>query len=91
MASADSCPFSLASRPGLLLVQPSGRSPQVSALTVPAALLSLPLWPLIASGFVASCHLAQPRGLLLSSWSSSRRFASGFLQTPPRGDALAFR
>ena len=65
------------------------RSPQVRTLTFPAHLPHLLLWPLIASGFVVTCQLARPHSLLCGSCSSSRRFASGFLQTPPRGDALA--
>ena len=39
--------------------------------------------------FVVGCPLVQTHGLISGSCSSGRRFASGFLQTPPRGDALA--
>ena len=43
------------------------------------------------TGFVVISQLAQHHGLLLGLCSSSCRFASGFLQTTPHGDALAFR
>jgi hypothetical protein len=89
MASADFCRLSLTSRSGLLLPQPGGRPPQVRTLTFPAPLPHLLLWPLVALGFAVSCQLARPHSLLWGSCSSSRRSASGFLQTPPHGDALA--
>ena len=90
MASADPCRLSLALQPGLLLKQLGVRSPQVRALTFPASLPHLLLWPLVALDFAVTCQLVRPHSLLWGSCSSSRRFASGFLQTPPHGDALAF-
>ena len=68
-----------------------GRSPQVRALTFPAPSPHLLLWPLIALGFIVVSQLTRLRSLIWGLCSSSRRFASGFLQTPPHGDALAFR
>jgi hypothetical protein len=46
---------------------------------------------LIASGFAVCCQLALPHGLLSGLCSSNCMFASGFLQTSPHDDALAFR
>ena len=66
------------------------RSPQVSSLTFPAHLSNLLLRPLVVWGFVVVCQLARPHSLLSVSCSSSRRFASAFLQTSLRSDALAF-
>jgi hypothetical protein len=51
---------------------------------------TLLLRPLVASGFVVLCQLAQPQSLFLASYPSSHRFASGFLQTPLHSGALAF-
>jgi len=90
MASADPCRLNLASWPGLPSLRHSGRSPQVRALTFPAHLPHLLLRPLTALGFVVTCQLARPHSLRWSSCPSGHRFASGFLQTPPHGDALAF-
>ena len=70
--------------------RPGDRSPQVRTLTVPVALPDLLLWPLVASGFVVASQLTRPHSLTSGLCSSSHRFVSGFLQTPPRGDALAF-
>ena len=42
------------------------------------------------SGFVVSGQLAEPLSLLWDSCSSDCRFAYGFLQIPPRYDALGF-
>jgi len=43
-----------------------------------------------AEGFAVTCPLAPDASRLLSGFcSSSRSFGLGFLQTPPRGDALA--
>jgi hypothetical protein len=57
----------------------------------PCTLAQFTASALDCSGFVVIGQLAQPHGLTLGSCSSSCSFASGFLQTPPRGDALAFR
>ena len=70
--------------------RPGVRSPRVRALTFPAHLPHLLLRSLIASGFIVTCQLARPHSLLWGSCSSGHRFAYGFLQTPPRDDALAF-
>ena len=90
MASADSCRLSPTSRLGL----PSQTAwQQVSPgknVDFPCTLAPFTTQPLIASGFAVSCQLARLYGLRWGSCSSSRRFASGFLQTPPHGDALAF-
>jgi len=50
----------------------------------------LPHTLLVPSGFELSCVLAQRAVPLCASCPSGRGFASGFLQTPPRDDALAF-
>ena len=42
-------------------------------------------------GFVVLCQLASSLCLIWCSYSSARSFASGFLQTKPRGFALAIR
>jgi hypothetical protein len=42
------------------------------------------------TGFVVLCQLTRELSLVCGFCSSARTFASGFLQTPPRGDALAF-
>jgi len=42
-------------------------------------------------GFVVLCQLASSLRLVWCSCSSARSFASGFLQTRPRGLALAIR
>lgn len=43
------------------------------------------------SDFSVTCHLIRRRRLVCGCCSSGQRFATGFLQTPPRDDALAFR
>jgi len=66
-------------------------------LTVSASLSHLLLRPLIALGFLVNYQLARSHSLLWASCSSlvpaqvqaGRRFASSFLQTSPRDDALA--
>ena len=50
----------------------------------------LPHTLLVPSGFDLHGSLAQRAVPLCASCSSSRGFASGFLQTPPHDDALAF-
>ena len=42
-------------------------------------------------GFVVLCQLTSSLRLIWCSCSSARKFASGFLQTNPRGQALAIR
>jgi len=59
MASADPCRLSLTSRLGLPFPWPGDRSPQVRTLTFPAPSPHLPHQPLIASGFIVTCQLAQ--------------------------------
>ena len=58
---------------------------------LPCTLAQFTASTLDCSGFVVVCQLAQPHGLTSGSCSSSRSFASGFLQTSLRSDALAFR
>ena len=89
MASADPCHLNPPSQSGL----PNNTawwqvSPDKSANCprTPARFTALPL---DGMDFVISCSLVQAHGLLSGSCSSGRGFASGFLQTPPRGDALA--
>jgi len=41
--------------------------------------------------FSVTCHLIRHRRLVCGFCSSGQRFATGFLQTPPHDDALAFR
>ena len=41
--------------------------------------------------FSVTCHLIQRRRLVCDFCSSGQRFAMGFLQPPPRDNALAFR
>jgi hypothetical protein len=69
----------------------SVRSPGVSPCTVDAQPLDLRLWSLMDMDFVPSCALVRPQRLLSSFCSSARTFAPRFLQTPPRGGALALR
>src|SRR5262249_6487174 len=96
MPSADSCAVVTihcwsVSPSGLW---PSGtprRSPGVSSCTVDAQPLDLRLRSLMDMDFVPSCALVRPQRLLSSFCSSARTFAPRFLQTPPRGGALALR
>jgi hypothetical protein len=67
------------------------RSPGVSSCPVGAQPLDLRLWSLMDMDFMLSRALVRPRRLLSSFYSSARTFAPRFLQTPPRGDALALR
>src|SRR5438093_12821256 len=96
MPSADSCAVVTAH---LWSVSPSGlwpsvtprRSPGVSPCTVDAQPLDLRLWSLMDMDFVLSCALVRPQRLVSSLCPSARTFASRFLQSSPRGDALALR
>ena len=91
MASADSSSLSPTFRPGLPLAGHGWRSPRVRTPTVPPAPVASTALPLGSRGFVVL-------GPLTASKTASYalrvppvvRLASGFLQTPPRGDALAF-
>jgi hypothetical protein len=67
------------------------RSPGVSPCTVDAQPLDLRLWSLMDMDFVPSCALVRPERLLSSFCSSARIFVPRFLQTTPRGVALALR
>ena len=89
MASADSC--------HLKRVSPHGWSSLTSRQVSPdknhdllCTLAEFTALPLDGLDFVIHCPLVRAHGLASGSCSSSSRFASGFLQTPPRGDALAF-
>ena len=91
MASADSCRLNPASRPGLPSQTARRQVSPGKNIDFPrtlAAFTTSPLDLLRASLFLASSP--NRHGLICGSCSSSRRFASGFLQTPPHGDALAF-
>jgi len=83
----------------------SGRSPRIRAWTFAAQPRHLPcsrtsrsrpswaprdfLRSRRSQGFVVLCQLAPALSLLWRFCPSARSFASRFLQTPPRGDALA--
>ena len=96
MPSADSCGVLT---PHCWSVSPSGvslsgtprRSPGVSPCTVDAQPLDLRLWSLMDMDFVPSRALVRPERLLSSFCSSARTFVPRFLQTTPRGVALALR
>ena len=57
----------------------------------PCTLTEFTALPLDGLDFVVACPLVRAHGLLFGSCSSSRKFASGFLQTSSHDDALAFR
>ncbi len=88
MASADSCRLSLVSRRELQLPAWRQVSPDknVDLLRTLARFTALPF---DGMDFVIKGPLVRARSLLSGLCSSSRGFASGFLQTSPRGDALA--
>ena len=74
--------------PPTSLTAPSSRSPRIRTWTVAAQPRHLP-YP--SDRWASSCCADSPLGLSLL-WhfcSSARSLAAGFLQTPPRGDALA--
>jgi len=66
-----------------------GRSPEVSSTAFRASPPNLRFAPLMEMGFAVTGLLAQRLRLIFGSCSSTRTFATRFLQTPPRGDALA--
>ena len=68
-----------------------GRSPEVSSTAFRAPPPNLRFAPLMDGGFAVTGPLAQRLRLISGSCSSARTFAARFLQTPPRGDALALR
>jgi hypothetical protein len=68
-----------------------GRSPEVSSTAFRASPPNLRFAPLLEMGFAVTGLLAQRLRLIFGSCSSTRTFATRFLQTPPRGDALAPR
>ena len=67
------------------------RSPEVGSTAFGAAPPNLRSAPLMEMGFAKPGPLAQRSRLLSGSCPSARTFAPRFLQTPPRGDALALR
>lgn len=74
--------------PPTSLTAPSSRSPRIRTWIVAAPPRHLP-YP--SDRWASSCCADSPPGLSLL-WrfcSSARSWAAGFLQTPPRGDALA--
>jgi hypothetical protein len=86
--SAGSPPARYPLRGSLLPTAPSSRSPRIRTWTVAAQPRHLP-YP--SDRWALSCCADSPPGLSLL-WrfcSSARSLAAGFLQTPPRGDALA--
>jgi len=90
--AADFCPG--VRRPhDLLSPEPGtpGRSPEVSLTAVRAQPPDLRPVPLMDMGFAHLRSLARHSRLRSGSCSSARAFAHRFLQTPPRGDALAGR
>jgi len=91
MASADSCHLKPTSRLGLRFFFFAWR--QVSPdknVDLLRALARFTALPLDDSDLVILCPLVQTHSLISGLCSSSRGFAWGFLQTSPRGDALAF-
>jgi len=90
-ASADSCCFSPFSRLGLSCSVTKQQVSPDKNVDFPRALAQFTALPFGDLDFVVSCPLVRTHGLRLGSCSSSRGFASGFLQTLPRGNALAFR
>jgi hypothetical protein len=91
MASADFClPFPAHCWTGSLCGQ-EGRSPGISARSVAPLLPDLPQAGLGSRGFHCLVPAHPPPEAYLSGFcSSGRGCGSGFLQTPPHGDALAF-
>lgn len=90
MASADSYGLSPLSQVGL---SSDSTEPQVSPdknVDLPRTLTRFTALPLDDLDFVIACPLVRAHGLVSGSCSFSRGFVSGFLQTSPRGDALAF-
>src|SRR5229473_2820074 len=67
------------------------RSPAISSTAFHAQPPDLRFASLIDMGFAAIGPLAQRSRLRSGSCTLARVFAPRFLQTPPRGDALAFR
>jgi len=67
------------------------RSPEVSSTAFRAPPPNLRFAPLMDRGFAVTGPLAQRLRLIFGFCSSARTFAPRFLQTPPRGDALALR
>ena len=67
------------------------RSPEVSSTAFRAAPPNLRFALLMEMGFAKPGPLAQRSRLISGFCPSARTFAPRFLQTPPRGDALALR
>ena len=65
------------------------RSPRISNVNFPCTTAAFTLLHEPA-GFVVLCQLAQGLSLYAVSVRRLARLPSGFLRTPPRGDALAF-
>ena len=68
-----------------------GRSPEVSSTTFRAPPPNLRFAPLMEMGFAITGPLARRSRLIFGFCPSARTFATRFLQTPPRDDALALR
>ncbi len=68
-----------------------GRSPEVSTTAFSAQPPDLRLTPLMDMDFAIIRPLVRRSRLISGFCSSARAFARRFLQTPPRGDALALR
>src|SRR5262249_20985889 len=71
-------------------VRTPDRPPEVRSTAFAARLPDLQPWPLMDVDFAISCPLVRPRLPLSGFCTSGRGFATRFLQTPPRDDALAF-
>src|SRR5437588_2417406 len=67
------------------------RSPEVSSTAFHAQPPHLRSVPLMDMDFAVTCPLVRHSRLVCGSCPSARVFAPRFLQTPPRGDALAVR
>ena len=68
-----------------------GRPPEVSSTAFRAPPPNLRFAPLMDRGFAKPGPLARRSRLISGFCPSARTFAPRFLQTPPRGDALALR
>lgn len=92
MPSADFCPLI-----GMSRDRPSpefetaGRSPEVSLTAFHAQPPNLRFASLMELDFAVSCQLVRRLRLISGFCPSARVLTPRFLQTPPRGDALALR
>jgi hypothetical protein len=92
MPSADFCSLVEGSRdPSSLEFETMSRSPEVSLTAFHAQPPDLRFAPLMEMDFAVIGQLVRRLRLTSGCCSSARVFAPRFLQTSPRGDALALR